>query len=109
MEILSYVFSSAMIYVVAALVIGFLGCIAMTVAASFGASSRMKKTKKRIMEILPGRNCGNCGYDTCEEYAEAAISGTEEYRKCDLCTSGFNSRISFMWAMPQEKKNEAEH
>ena len=108
MEIISSVLFYAMIFVVAAIVIGILGCVVMTIAASHGVTSRMKRTRKRIEEILPGTDCGKCGFVTCREYAEAAVSGTEIYRKCECCSDGFNSRISFMWAKPKEEKDETE-
>ena len=108
MEIIGSVFFYAMIFVVAAIVIGILGCIVMTIAASRGVTLRMKRARRRIEEILPGTDCGKCGYGTCREYAQAAVSGTEEYRKCESCSDGFNSRISFMWAKPKEEKDETE-
>lgn len=30
---------------------------------------------EKAMEILPGTNCGGCGYVGCSEYAEAVVSG----------------------------------
>ena len=39
-----------------------------------------------IMDILPGANCGACGYPGCEAYAEAVIN--ESKVKANLCTPG---------------------
>ena len=36
------------------------------------------------MEILPGVNCGGCGYAGCRAYAETVVEG----EKVSLCTAG---------------------
>ncbi len=38
--------------------------------------------KGKILEILPGANCGGCGYAGCANYADAIISGEAS---CSLC------------------------
>ena len=38
---------------------------------------------ERAEEILPGANCGGCGYVGCREYAEA-VAGGEEVTKCTV-------------------------
>ncbi len=35
-----------------------------------------------INEVLPGANCGGCGYIGCGEYAEAVAAGQEDVTKC---------------------------
>ncbi len=35
-----------------------------------------------IMDILPGANCGGCGYAGCSEYAEAIVEHGEAPNKC---------------------------
>ena len=39
---------------------------------------------ERILEALPGANCGGCGYGGCRAYAEAVVNG----EKVSLCTAG---------------------
>ncbi len=39
----------------------------------------------KITEILPGANCGGCGYAGCDAYAEAVVRGEA---KIGLCNSG---------------------
>ena len=39
----------------------------------------------KLREILPGANCGGCGYPGCDAYAEAVVS---EGAKGSLCTVG---------------------
>jgi electron transport complex protein RnfB len=36
------------------------------------------KTVEALNEILPGLNCGSCGYAGCEPYAEAIASGQDK-------------------------------
>lgn len=42
--------------------------------------------QESIMEILPGINCGGCGYSGCAGYAGALASG--EDKNCAKCTPG---------------------
>ncbi len=37
-----------------------------------------------IMKILPGANCGTCGFAGCSVYAEALISGNVDLNLCPL-------------------------
>lgn len=40
--------------------------------------------KQKILEKLPGRNCGLCGYKTCDEYAEAMVYRSERNDRCTV-------------------------
>jgi Na+-translocating ferredoxin:NAD+ oxidoreductase RNF subunit RnfB len=44
----------------------------------------------KIEEILPGSNCGACGYKNCREYASAIYRKSEEK---DLCEPGSSEVI----------------
>lgn len=48
---------------------------------------KLKKGERieKIIQILPGVNCGGCGYTGCEKYAEAVVKNGEEV---NLCTVG---------------------
>ncbi|GAB6887110.1 Fe-S cluster domain-containing protein [Desulfothermus okinawensis JCM 13304] len=35
-----------------------------------------------ILDVLPGANCGGCGYAGCSDYAEAIVMKNEEPNKC---------------------------
>lgn len=37
---------------------------------------------ERVLAILPGANCGGCGYPGCSGYAEAVVKGTAEINLC---------------------------
>lgn len=41
-----------------------------------------------VIDVLPGANCGGCGYVGCSDYAEAVVSGKAPV---DKCTVGGNS------------------
>lgn len=45
---------------------------------------------ERVREVLPGANCGACGYTGCDQYAEAIVGGAE----INLCTPGGAGVIS---------------
>ena len=37
---------------------------------------RQNEYLKALEKLLPGKNCGACGYENCEEYAAAVFYGT---------------------------------
>lgn len=41
---------------------------------------------EELTELLPGANCGGCGYSGCQAYAQALVSG--ESKDLALCTAG---------------------
>ena len=43
------------------------------------------ETVEKINEVLPGINCGACGFSGCEGYAEAVAQGRAA---CDMCKTG---------------------
>ena len=49
----------------------------------------------QIAELLPGANCGGCGYDSCRSFAKALIDGRAEN---DMC-------VSYMRRIAQDKTN----
>ncbi len=38
---------------------------------------QVEPKQAKLEEILPGLNCGGCGYTSCAAYAEAILKGTE--------------------------------
>ncbi|MBQ8894114.1 MAG: RnfABCDGE type electron transport complex subunit B [Clostridia bacterium] len=40
------------------------------------------KRKEKVLAILPGANCGGCGYAGCSNYADAVIAGEAPCNKC---------------------------
>lgn len=41
----------------------------------------------KITELLPGANCGGCGYAGCGAYAQAIVDGNAEPNLCNSCPS----------------------
>lgn len=42
------------------------------------------KRKEKLMEILPGSNCGGCGYAGCAQYADALLAKKAPVNKCPI-------------------------
>ena len=59
------------------------GILLAIVSKFFGVEE--DETAKKLREILPGINCGACGFKGCNDYAEAMAKGTA---KPNLCIPG---------------------
>ena len=46
------------------------------------ASSKVDTKESKIREMLPGYNCGGCGYGSCDGMAKALADGTGDINKC---------------------------
>jgi electron transport complex protein RnfB len=42
----------------------------------------------RVMEVLPGANCGACGYGSCHVFAEAVVRSLDDLKKIPRCIQG---------------------
>lgn len=67
-----------------------LGGVGITAAVGLVVASRFLAVEvdpriDKIDDILPGANCGGCGYPGCRGYAEAVVKGTA---KMTLCAPG---------------------
>ena len=51
------------------------------------------KTQK-IVEELPGYNCGACGYNSCHEYAKAIVKEGENINRCKVGESDIKNKIN---------------
>ncbi len=65
-------------------VLGVLAGIVLTLASHFMAVET-DETVANVRAVLPGANCGACGYAGCDEYAEKVATGEA---KTTLCTPG---------------------
>lgn len=43
---------------------------------------KRKTHEEKILEYLPGYNCGACGYGSCSGMADAITKDKEAYKKC---------------------------
>lgn len=72
--------------------VGLVAAIILTLAAKFMAVP-VDETAANIRELLPGANCGACGYAGCDDYA-AAIAANPTEVPLNLCTPGGASVVS---------------
>lgn len=64
-----------------------LGVLGLVFGALLGVAAKALKVEKderieQITELLPGANCGGCGYAGCSALAEAIVKGEAEPSKC---------------------------
>lgn len=67
--------------------LGLFAGILLTVCSKVFAVKTDERVDK-IIEILPGANCGACGYSGCADYANAIVNNGAE---CSLCRAGGTS------------------
>lgn len=67
------------------IVIGLIAGIILTLASKFMAV-KVNEAVTRVRAVLPGANCGACGYAGCDDYANAIAN--DHTVKSNLCTPG---------------------
>ena len=77
------------------------GATGLAFGALLGFASIVFKVDKderidKITELLPGANCGGCGYAGCAALAEAIVANGEAATKCNLMTAEKNEIICEM-------------
>lgn len=80
-------------FIYSILVLGIMGFgigIALSVAAKKFEVKEDPRVEK-IINVLPGANCGMCGYAGCAAYAHAIV---EQHASFDLCVPGRNGGVS---------------
>lgn len=80
----------------ATLTVGILGLV---FGGLLGIASKIFKVEKdekynEIMEILPGANCGGCGYAGCSQFAENLIAGKATFSGCSAGGKAVSGKIS---------------
>jgi len=89
--------------------LGFSAILAFALGSLLGVFRELFKVERnplidRARAILPGVNCGACGYAGCDAYAEAVA---EKGEAVDLCTSGGAACVKALGAlMGKEAKGE---
>ncbi len=68
-----------------------MGLLALIFAVGLAVASKKFKVKKdprvdEVLNVLPGTNCGACGYASCKAYAEAVATNKDV--PVDLCVPG---------------------
>ncbi len=82
--------------IIAAAILGVMGLI-LGAALSFASKMFYVKEDERIAQItnlLPGANCGGCGYAGCSNYADAIVSNGEAINCCPSCKQDVLDKIS---------------
>lgn len=51
---------------------------------SHAAMDTDTKTDEELLKLLPGYQCGTCGYGSCNGMVEAMKKNKENYKKCKL-------------------------
>lgn len=73
--------------VIAALILGASGLV-LGAALSFASKVFFVEEDERIAkitELLPGANCGGCGYAGCSNYADAIVNNGQPINSCPSC------------------------
>ena len=68
------------------------GCILAVASVIFKVEGNEKA--ERILEVLPGANCGGCGYAGCSAYAEAAAEGKAPVNACSVGKAAVAEKIA---------------
>lgn len=78
---------------VAVIIVGIIGLVAGLglSLASVVMAVPVDERAERLREVLPGANCGACGYSGCDAYAEALAEGSA---KTNLCIPGGKATVS---------------
>lgn len=73
--------------------VGLLFGLLLAFAAHIFAVKKDERAEK-ILSVLPGANCGSCGYAGCGAYAEAVVSGEAPVNACTVGKSAVAEKIA---------------
>lgn len=81
---------------IAVIAIGGMGVIFGALLAVAAKIFEVKKDERipKILEVLPGANCGGCGYAGCSAYAEAMVLGKAGINCCPSCSADAVNKLS---------------
>ena len=88
-----------------------LGGLAFTLALGLGIASKIfaveiDPTVEAIAEVLPGANCGGCGYAGCSGFAEAVTSGQTATNECKAASSDVIAQMAQILGVEIEEKEK---
>lgn len=70
--------------------------------ASFVFEVKKDERAEKILEVLPGANCGACGFAGCSAYAEAVASGSAKTNCCSVGKAAVAEKISQIMGVEAE-------
>ena len=73
--------------------VGLVFGLLLALAAHIFAVKKDERTEK-ILSVLPGANCGSCGYAGCSAYAEAVVQGSAPVNGCTVGKSAVANQIA---------------
>lgn len=81
---------------IATLVVGGIGLILGVALVATGRKFRVETDPREaaVRELLPGNNCGACGYAGCDAVAAAIVKGEAPANACPVCSSGAAEKIA---------------
>lgn len=80
---------------------GILGLALAFAGAKFAV--KVDKRIKKITKILPGANCGGCGYTGCQACAEAIVKGEAKVNACTVAGDAMVAEIAEIMGVAPEK------
>ena len=82
--------------IIAVAVVGGVGLLfgILLAAASFVFEIKTDERAEKILEVLPGANCGACGYAGCGAYAEAIVKDGAPVNCCSVGKAPVAQKIS---------------
>ena len=88
-----------------------MGGIGALLALGLGIASRkfhveVDERVQEVEEVLPGANCGACGYAGCSSFAEAVINGDAEINGCPVGGEVVAEKIAEILGVEGENTNE---
>ena len=82
--------------IIAALVLGVMGLVFGLVLTATSKIFAVPSDPRRdaVRDVLPGANCGGCGYPGCDGCADAIAAGNAPVDACPVCTAEAKAKIA---------------
>ncbi|MEW6221934.1 MAG: RnfABCDGE type electron transport complex subunit B [Candidatus Hadarchaeota archaeon] len=85
--------------------LGFVFAVGLAIASK-KLEVKVDEKLEKVKELLPGRNCGACGFASCDEYAEALVNDPSLIKGCRLVADEEREKIA---EVVGSESGEAEH
>jgi electron transport complex protein RnfB len=73
--------------------LSFYAALVISSAARRNSRKKMDANVRALKKMLPGKNCGACGCESCEAYANAVFLGSMDSDKCIHGAEGLPQRM----------------